>query len=706
MADWLRAGAVAAGMGAALAMGAGEASADTDSGERSAARSSSSDARSAGDRSGTATRRGPAVRETTSAATTRTARVVEDDSADKLADEIAEKAEPVVDDGQWDGGIGVIGANPGVLPGPVTAPDDPSEKDPDGEWVVIVPPENPGGGTPIEVPIDEEKPSPVEPPEVVIPDPGSEEPPVVEVPVDEPPVIKDPDEPVIPDPGSEEPPVVEVPVDEPPATGSPQYPDAITAPVTWRSMASDVLRWVGLPTLTESSWIPALAVPWPLNQLWIGLRRIEYHLFNDRPTAKPGQLSQDTVTGVVLGSMNGTDGDGDKISYTLVGLPANGHVEILADGTYRYTPTAAFARSGGLDSFTVRVTDTVGNPWHVNGLAGWFGLSRPRTVTVTVTLQPITNVAPSVPALVEAPAPDNSGVVAGTLLGMDPNGDALDYAMGVAPLRGHVSVSADGRYVYVPDPQARHAAAAEDAAADLKTDHFTVRVSDGFGGTVETTVAVLIEPLNTVPAVDPVVVLHDDSQIVVAYDGDWTTYSTLSILKITPNAADADGDGVYVTLTNADPAKGSVKSLGDGSFLYIPSVATLESGSTTDAVTITVRDGHGGVHTHEETVTISPQRQWVSDPIVIGGLIGVGGTVLDSSGQNISLGEGLVIGGGSYHLGLTESGQELVVSGPGTTSFVPVVTEEGPAAWSVVETESSTSIYVRGRLATMFYLGG
>ncbi|MGE2736643.1 Ig-like domain-containing protein [Mycolicibacterium vaccae] len=703
MADWLRAGAVAAGMGAALAFGATEASADTDSGERSAARSSS-DARSAGDSSGTATRRGPAVRETTSAATTRAARVVEDDRADKLAEEIAEKAEPVV------------------------APD-PAEKDPDGEWVVIVEPDNPGGGTPIEVPIDGEKPLPADPPEVVIPDPGSEEPPVVEVPVDEIPVVKDPDEPVIPDPGSEEPPVVEVPidepvtpdpgseeppvvevpVDEPPATGSPLYPDAITAPVTWRSMVSDVLRWVGLPTLTESSWIPALAVPWPLNKLWIGLRRIEYHLFNDRPKAVPVQLSQDILTGVVLGSMNGTDGDGDRISYTLGDRPTYGQVEFLADGTFRYTPTSEFARAGGRDMFTVQVTDTVGNPWHLHGIAGWLGLSRPRTVTVLVTVDPITNADPSIPALIDAPAPDSSGVVAGTLLGRDPNGDALDYTMAVSPLRGHVSVSADGRYVYVPDPQARHAAAAEDAAADLKTDHFTVRVSDGFGGIVETTVSVRIESQNTVPTVDPVVVMHDNSPIVLTYpvDGDgWTTYSTLSILKITPNAADADGDGLHVTLTNADPAKGSVKALGDGSFLYIPSIATLGTFDTTeDTVTITVRDGHGGLHTHTQAVTVAPQWSAHGAPFVID-VAGVGSTATDPSGGIFDLGGGLVIGGGSYHLSLSASGEELVVAGPDTTTSWSLETEEGPTAWSVIESGSSTSIYVRGRLATLVYLGG
>jgi hypothetical protein len=235
-----------------------------------------------------------------------------------------------------------------------------------------------------------------------------DETPVIEVPVDEPPVVKEP---------VDDTPVVEVPVDEPPVTGSPQYPDAVTAPVTWRSMVSDVLRWVGLPALSESSWIPAVVVPWPLNQLWMGLRRIEYHLFNDRPQVRPQQLSRDAVTGAVIGALNGTDGDGDKITYTLVDLPATGHVELLADGTYRYTPTAEFAHAGGSDKFTVRIEDKVGNPWHAHGLAGWFGLSRPKTVTVTVSLNPATNGALSIPAPIGA---GSSGVVSGALLGLDP----------------------------------------------------------------------------------------------------------------------------------------------------------------------------------------------------------------------------------------------------------------------------------------------
>ncbi|HET7740672.1 MAG TPA: hypothetical protein VFL67_08495, partial [Mycobacterium sp.] len=97
------------------------------------------------------------------------------------------------------------------------------------------------------------------------------------------------------------------------AQTEPAYPAAITAPVTLRAMVSDVLRWLGLPALSVGSPIPPIAVPAPLDKVWIALRRFEYRFFNDYPTAQPGQTSQSTTdTGVVTGSLNATDPDGDQ----------------------------------------------------------------------------------------------------------------------------------------------------------------------------------------------------------------------------------------------------------------------------------------------------------------------------------------------------------------------------------------------------------
>ena len=52
----------------------------------------------------------------------------------------------------------------------------------------------------------------------------------------------------------------------------------------------------------------------------------------------------------ITGAIVATDGDGDSLSYTLNGSPANGAVILNADGTFTYTPAGDF---NGSDRFSV-----------------------------------------------------------------------------------------------------------------------------------------------------------------------------------------------------------------------------------------------------------------------------------------------------------------------------------------------------------------
>ncbi|BDX30589.1 hypothetical protein TUM20985_11360 [Mycobacterium antarcticum] len=397
------------------------------------------------------------------------------------------------------------------------------------------------------------------------------------------------------------------------------YPAAVTAPVSIRAIVADVLRWTGFGALDPGVPLPSS----PLNDLlagaWVAVRRLHYTLFNAAPTLSPAQISQDARTGVVEGTLGGADADGDQLTYALVGKGTNGVVVLGSDGTYTYTPSSAFAHEGGTDSFTVSVTDAIANPWHIHGLADLFGHAAPATQMVIVTVAPV-NTAPTAPPTITAPAPGADGVVTGSIGASDPDGDTVTYSIyrdpNVVILRPKGTATIDtatGVYEYTPAAWARHDAAAVGTAPI--TDTFVVTTTDSYGAQVRTTVVVSIKPDNKLPTVDPAVTLdpaHASERIVISYTSDATGTSTTtvstSILLITPNVGDADGDSVTVTAVNADQALGTVTRKADGTFGYTPTLAALRAGGTaaqiTDIVALTLDDGHGGVTSAKVTVTL------------------------------------------------------------------------------------------------------
>jgi len=97
-------------------------------------------------------------------------------------------------------------------------------------------------------------------------------------------------------------------------------------------------------------------------------RGLQRALSNRTPTANPVQTSDSLVTGVVTGTLNATDVNGDTLTYTVSKQPANGTVVINPNGTYTYTPNSALAVTGGSDSFTVNVSEANSAVHGVTGL--------------------------------------------------------------------------------------------------------------------------------------------------------------------------------------------------------------------------------------------------------------------------------------------------------------------------------------------------
>ena len=191
-------------------------------------------------------------------------------------------------------------------------------------------------------------------------------------------------------------------------------------------------------------------------------------------------LDSPTGNGVVLGRLVISDSESDQISYSVTSAPSGGAVEMHADGSFTYTPSsatrhAAAARNDSTrDTFIIMIDD---------------GHGRNSNVPVSVPILPL-NAAPTATTAVGAPNV-NTGMVAGSVSGTDPDGDPLTYSVATTAARGSVIVNADGSFTYTPTNAARQAAA---APGGVTTDSFTISVDDGYGGSTSVPVSVPIAP--------------------------------------------------------------------------------------------------------------------------------------------------------------------------------------------------------------------
>ena len=397
-------------------------------------------------------------------------------------------------------------------------------------------------------------------------------------------------------------------------------------------MVTDVFRWIGLGARTINTPVPAVPMPRIVELLWVGLRRVEYTVANDYPTTKPVQGAQTPAGGTinttgaldvtVTGSLNARDADGDKLTYTVVTPPGRGTVVIDQNGTYTYKANPSFGHVGGEDSFTVRVDDTAGNPWHVHGLADLFGRGRPTTVTVPVTVAPV-NRAPIAPSTITAPAPGADGKVIGSIGASDPDLDTLTYSIYKDPLvvdlkpKGEATIdAATGKYTYTPAAWARHEAAA--VGASPMSDTFYVTTTDSYGASVRTAVTVSIKADNQNPTATPEVIrdpAHQTERVITSFipGAIWSqTTASTAVMLIRPNVADNDDfvATVTVTATNADPTLGTIAKNVDGTFTYTPSAYSITKAAAgaaqTDTVTLTLNDGHGGIVSVDVPIDIAP----------------------------------------------------------------------------------------------------
>lgn len=182
---------------------------------------------------------------------------------------------------------------------------------------------------------------------------------------------------------------------------------------------------------------------------------------NAAPIAVDDSASTSSGTPVSIDVLaNDSDPEGDALTVTAVGTPANGSASI-SGGRVVYTPAAGFT---GSDSFTYTIADA-------------FGATATATVRVTVQGNQAPTANPDSALTTKAAA-----VVINVLANdTDPEGDALSVTRVVtAPTLGRTTINPDNTITYTHNP------------GPVGTDSFVYEISDGRGNTATATVTVTI----------------------------------------------------------------------------------------------------------------------------------------------------------------------------------------------------------------------
>ncbi|WP_178119496.1 retention module-containing protein [Pseudomonas sp. SCB32] len=395
---------------------------------------------------------------------------------------------------------------------------------------------------------------------------------------------------------------------------------------------------------------------------------------NDAPvTADQSRTTAEDTP--VSGRIVATDVDHDTLSYTLKpgSEPTHGSLVLNpATGEYTYTPAKDY---NGTDSFIVVVSDGHGG-------------SVESVVKLNVT--PV-NDAPETADQSRATPEDTP--VSGQIVATDVDHDTLSYTLkpGSEPTHGTLVLNpATGEYTYTP-------------AKDYNgADSFTVVVSDGHGGSVESVVTLNVTPVNDAP------IAANDGPIAVTED----TPATGNVLT---NDHDVDGDALTVTgfsfggnsyaagQTATINGVGSLVINGDGSFTFTPAQ---DYNGPVPTATYTVSDGQltatadlsfANVTPVDDASVLTPDTKTVAeDTPAIGNVLSNDhdvDNVLSVASFSINGVQGSFTAGQSANINGVGS---LVINSDGTYTFTPVKDWNGsvPEITYTTNTGSSSTLNI------------
>ncbi len=226
--------------------------------------------------------------------------------------------------------------------------------------------------------------------------------------------------------------------------------------------------------------------------------KITVNAANDAPTATAQAVTTNEDTPLTL-LLTGTDADGNPLSFTLVSQPTRGTLTGTAPNLM-YTPNTNF---NGADSLTFRVNDgTVNSP----------------TATVRITVNAV-NDPPA--ANSDAITTTEDAPVSITLIGSDPDGNPLTYAITDAPKNGILNGAAPN-LTYTPN------------ANFNGVDSLLFQTNDGTINSPTAVVRIRVTAVNDAPAATSQTLATDeDTPLIIALagsdaDGNPLTFSVIS----------------------------------------------------------------------------------------------------------------------------------------------------------------------------------
>ena len=254
-----------------------------------------------------------------------------------------------------------------------------------------------------------------------------------------------------------------------------------------------------------------------------------------------------------------TDADlpADTLTYSVVTAPAGATINPTT-GVFVWTPGEA--DGPGTHNVTVRVAD--GN-----------GGTAETSFTITVTES---NAAPVVAAIAAQTVVENTLLtVTASATDADLPADTLTYSLVTAPTGATINAGT-GVFGWTPGE-----------ADGPGTHNVIVRVSDGAGGTADTSFMITVTESNSAPSLTAIAT---------------QTVAENTLLTVTANAADADLPAETLTYSLVTAPTGATINPATGVFTWTPGEA---DGPGTHNVTVRVADGNGGTAETSFTITVT-----------------------------------------------------------------------------------------------------
>ena len=270
------------------------------------------------------------------------------------------------------------------------------------------------------------------------------------------------------------------------------------------------------------------------------------------------------------------------------GAPANGTLEITADGVFFYTPNENYS---GEDSFTYAIVSVDGQV---------------STATVSLSVVPVNDAPIAQDDQLICPEDESLTSIDLVANDVDPDGDTLTVVDVQSSNGADITFNEDGTINYKPAPNY------------VGTDTLTYTVEDGAGAVSTATITVEVTPINDAP---------------VAEDFALTTTQDESINSIDVLSSASDVDGDTISMVSGESSSGGVVQINaDGTMNYTPPAGFVG----TDIVTYSIQDSAGVVVEAKVTITV--------DPIdgASGGSSGGDGSITDGSGPGA--GDGMSTG--------------------------------------------------------------